>query len=365
MEMLALADEKGEVHNELLYAINTMKEAQWKKAYAWVNASGLGGYFFKKSTWLEERTDCRIPVRLMNQCKQAYHTCLYEGMLYRSFYSMFSKKMDDAGIEYIPIKGIDLIESIYSDIGTRSLGDIDILVRRSDIAAVDKVLRESGFSGDGEARKVQYMRYHYHLCYACSYHGHNIHLELHWNIMNRYPEKLVEARLWEDGSLPKGNRNSRERRLGLAYHFIILVLHASKHRYSLSLKWLMDLFLLARKENLLPEINGILRIIEENSLRKAALFVTLLVRNMFEKSSALDGKDFFSLLAGSIKLPPETRSVINHLATPEVFLDRAAFLRGKWPSYLFNMLMQDNLKDAFAFARGETLSKLYQEGLIR
>lgn len=62
--------------------------------------------------------------------------------------SQILQALGKAGIDVIGLKGIYLIENLYSDIGERSMSDIDILVRKQDLGKAASILEGLGYEKD-------------------------------------------------------------------------------------------------------------------------------------------------------------------------------------------------------------------------
>jgi hypothetical protein len=60
-----------------------------------------------------------------------------------------------AGITVIPLKGAWLAESVYADIAQRSMGDVDLWVKRDDLDAARRVMGSLGYSSRSKADRPQ------------------------------------------------------------------------------------------------------------------------------------------------------------------------------------------------------------------
>ena len=49
------------------------------------------------------------------------------------------------GIEVMLLKGADLIPRLYGVVGLRPMTDVDLLVHKTDLAAIDRILTDSGY----------------------------------------------------------------------------------------------------------------------------------------------------------------------------------------------------------------------------
>lgn len=65
--------------------------------------------------------------------------------LARQVLEKVAKKLDRAGIPWVPVKGVILAEELYSDPTERDYGDVDLLVDRAAFAGGLAVLRENGW----------------------------------------------------------------------------------------------------------------------------------------------------------------------------------------------------------------------------
>ncbi len=139
-------------------------------------------------------------------------------------------------VEALPLKGLHLAHRLYPSPGLRDMGDIDLLVRTSDLGRADRALRGLGYVPDRDPvpgggawlNAVLYSR------------GEGLPVHLHWRVSNAsLPHGMLridEEEIW------------REARDGaMAPHHLLLTLceHALKHSYD-AIVHLTDLELAAR-----------------------------------------------------------------------------------------------------------------------
>jgi hypothetical protein len=103
------------------------------------------------------------------------------------------------GIDVIVLKGAFLAETVYGDIGLRSMGDIDLLVKKEDLSRTDKIMTHLGYVASTSHRSREwYAENHHHLPpYYQSENG--VKVEIHWHIVKPskpYHEKMIE-RFWK------------------------------------------------------------------------------------------------------------------------------------------------------------------------
>ncbi len=144
-----------------------------------------------------------------------------------------------AGTPVIPLKGAFLIPEVYGGLDRRTASDLDLLVRRKDLRAVDGALRAVGYSPH---RSVEH-----HLGPDADPHvtsafyrrpdDDSYFIDLHWHLVEIpavgragiYPVPL--GRVWE-ASVDWTYEGRPARALAPVHHLLFLVLHALKHAYS-------------------------------------------------------------------------------------------------------------------------------------
>jgi hypothetical protein len=354
----------GDLTPEELRALAaSLDEEGWRRAWRCIRMTGLEGCFFHQFEELGQG-GAGAPPWLVESCRRIYHENLYRGILFRTFFEEFSRWMEDAGMEFIPLKGINLLESLYPDMGWRSMGDIDVLVRREDVEAAERILEERGFSVGDRRLRERYLRFHHHLYFRGEFQGHEMALELHWAVARHYLPHLDYEHLWREGSHAVEGSTATERALKLSYLFLFLLAHTAQHHYRVSVKWLMDLFLLVGRGNLDGQVERILNLIRRNGFRKATFLVASLAGSTIDAGPEHRGSRFMQNLRASMGLSPLTGAVLDRLADPEVFFERAEFLRLKWPGHAYAILIRDGLPGVFRYASYILFWKLHKKGII-
>jgi len=189
-----------------------------------------------------------LPKELINTLEATYgHYLIYVARAEKVFLDLFGifKKEN---ITLIPIKGIALLEDIYSKYPIRSISDIDVLVREQDVEKASILLEKAGFKKDLEGLEEDYWRKkQYHIVFVKKeFNNFNIKVELHWQL--DYPRKSVQLlpnmfdRLRE--SLMQGNKISL---LSVEDTFFAAALHQRRLGVVLSLKDVCDMALILNK----------------------------------------------------------------------------------------------------------------------
>ena len=82
---------------------------------------------------------------LLSKLRVSYLYTVQKNMLLASQLIELTAILEENGIDCISIKGVTLARLAYGDITLRQFGDIDILVKKSQLQDADKVLRKHGY----------------------------------------------------------------------------------------------------------------------------------------------------------------------------------------------------------------------------
>src|SRR5579864_491 len=188
----------------------------------------------------------QIPAPALITLKQSYQANLHKALLLSGELVRVADTLSQAGIEFIPYKGLALAETVYGDIALRQAGDIDLLVHAVDLKRIKEAMGKIGyvphlsFSEDEEAAYIK-------SGYECAFDGaagRNL-LEVQWAIEPHF--YAVDLDLEE-----LFRRAQTARVAGLEVEslvaedlFVVLALHAAKHVWG-RLIWLCDLERISR-----------------------------------------------------------------------------------------------------------------------
>lgn len=245
-------------------------------------------------------------------------------------------------IEAIVFKGLMLAHAIYKDIGLRPMGDIDLLIRREDIATADRALRRHGFSPEFEIEDFEGVmagQYRNSVVYR-SADSVPVSVHIHWHIVNFFPfhksvlQKIDMDLVWEE-SEPIRLDNAYMRTFSLHHHIIYLCMHALNHSFHPLVR--------------LSDINEVLRLKGDQivwdklindalafNLSKCVYYVLYLVSVMFNTD-----------VPGAVlqRLKPQRIGLIEQTFLSSV-LRGAPILTGEW---LICFGMNESIKDRFLF----------------
>jgi Uncharacterised nucleotidyltransferase len=170
-----------------------------------------------------------VPPPVIESFKRARHRSVITHQNALSVLERIDPAFRRAEVSYAVLKGPHLYEALYADRFPRFYGDIDLLVRRSDLDRALGILADVGFRPSGNALSQALVRRgHFHLVLLPDRAGLP-KLELHWSLVDRanlyrMEDETVLARA-VDQRAPRGVF----RVLSVEDTFLYLCLHVAKH----------------------------------------------------------------------------------------------------------------------------------------
>lgn len=139
-----------------------------------------------------------VPRSVMDTLAARYAYIFYRNMQIYDILREVLERFRDEGIPVILLKGVALGETVYSDIDLRPPGDIDLLVKKTDLQNAAEIILEMGYN---PADPVEQYRNHHHIPPYVKLDeklDESIFIEIHHNIA---PEPLMSRiraeELWE------------------------------------------------------------------------------------------------------------------------------------------------------------------------
>ncbi len=146
------------------------------------------------------------------------------------------------GIVMVPIKGMALLFDVFQDDFSRSMSDIDILIKKEDLKKAEKILQDLSYRRSmNNFSEEYYYNQHCHIPFLSKY-----LLELHWDIAVPRPNKIILPEIWD--RLQKIKYNSALISLLSPEDTIFSIgLHLRRFNQPLSLKYIYDLYKIIEK----------------------------------------------------------------------------------------------------------------------
>ncbi len=163
-----------------------------------------------------------VPNSIMTKFKEIYNGAIVFDTMQDMALREISNEFENAGIDYIPLKG-SLLKNYYPMPDYRKSGDIDILIKPEDEPEVMRIMEKLGYCSmeEFEAHDI-------HLTYQKEpYLTIEIHRQLVRNNNRAYP---LCSKVWDNVSLAE---NAKHRyNMNAEFLYVYLIAHLAKHIYS-------------------------------------------------------------------------------------------------------------------------------------
>jgi len=178
-----------------------------------------------------------LPGEVAASLKDAYLDNISKNIRLYHELARILRVFQEANIPVIVLKGAALAETVYSNIGLRTIGDVDLLVRKEDIPNADRVLRSMGCKAQGQSRVILKGFHHFHYTTPKTL----LSLEIHWDLVNADIAFHIDLEgIW---SRAESAGVAREKCLILSSEDLLLhlCLHTGRHIQDMQVRMLVDI----------------------------------------------------------------------------------------------------------------------------
>lgn len=111
---------------------------------------------------------------ILERLRKKYLANLARNTIFLSELAKVLEAFNKIGVSTIVLKGALLLETVYRDIGTREINDLDLLIHKEDLPNATETLSKLGYSfcGTNEGTHAVYSK--------------DILVELHWDLVNKH-----------------------------------------------------------------------------------------------------------------------------------------------------------------------------------
>jgi Uncharacterised nucleotidyltransferase len=219
---------------------------EWDAVFQLADHHGTSGLLYRNLSGVGDA----VPAAVLTALRQCYERNVHHSLFMARELIRILDCLDAIGIEVIPYKGLVLSEVYYGDMALRRSGDIDLFVRKQDVARIKSAVRELEYTVRmpvPEDAEEDYIASGYE-CTFDSPAGRNL-LELQWALQPRfyavdYDMDGLFARAVEVTVAGRGVRTPSPEDLVL-----VLSVHAAKHVWG-RLIWLCDIAEIVQRGNL-------------------------------------------------------------------------------------------------------------------
>ncbi len=294
----------------LLGSLAQERPIEWAAVFRLAEHHGTSGLLYQNLSRLRDI----VPASALAALRQGYEWNVHKSLFLARELIRILDRLDVIGIEVIPYKGIVLSEVYYGDMALRRSGDIDLFVRKQDVARIKSAVRELEYTlrvPIPEDAEDDYVASGYE-CTFDSPAGCNL-LELQWALQPRFYAVDFDMDGLFERAVNAAIVGRRVKTPSSEDLLLVLSVHAAKHVWG-RLIWLCDIAQILKRGKLNwdwvqahARAFGIQRI----------LHVTLLLANRF--------------LATAI--PPEIEQSIREDRAARAFADEVALGVARGVSY--------------------------------
>ena len=191
-----------------------------------------------------------VPAAVLASLRQRYETNVGKSLFMTRELIRILDSTDSLGVEVIPYKGIVLSEVYYGDIALRQSGDIDMFVRKRDVARIKSAVCDLGYAPRftiPEDAEENYIESGYEWTFDSAA-GKNL-LELQWALQPRFYSVDFDMNGLFDRAANTMVAGRRVKTLSSEDLLLVLAVHAAKHVWG-RLIWLCDIAQILKRGNL-------------------------------------------------------------------------------------------------------------------
>ena len=181
-----------------------------------------------------------IPSHIKEELKSDYYLNARKNTIYFNELHILLSEFNKIGIEVIVLKGASLASLVYQNLALRSMGDIDLLIKKLDLSRIDELLRRLGYASiDISAKNVDFSSTYLTTLDYRKGHQDSFSFHIHWHFVNSsvpnesYIKGVKMDNIWNDAEHVE---IAGEKTLVMAPHHMLIHLseHALRVRHSLS-----------------------------------------------------------------------------------------------------------------------------------
>lgn len=245
------------------------------------------------------RTDWVPPANILLTWRQLAHRIALQNAFYEVHTASVCGLLNQAGIHYVLLKGLSLVDACYANRSIRQIGDIDILINPEDLPQVMHILQEQDYKFCPQpalevlgpsALQVSLDTFH-EITMTRDTSSLRINVDLHWQV-NRFLPGSPVHKIFPESDIPWLNRTRRldiqgtsVSCLSLESEFLFCVFHYVLHHMMDGPKWFVDLCQFLQVKGISLEWH---RMAEQVPNRNLQRLVTLVVALYAEVSGEND-----------------------------------------------------------------------------
>lgn len=148
--LMACTEEVTAEKKELLSQFLSQHPVNWDRLYALANRHRIAPFLYRLIQQVPN-----IPAKVLADLQNDCRAIATNNLLKIHHYRQFEQLLSNAGIQHLPLKGIFLAANCYPDNGWRSIGDLDVLVRKEDALPTVHLLESQGYHTNQKHTRYQ------------------------------------------------------------------------------------------------------------------------------------------------------------------------------------------------------------------
>lgn len=196
----------------------------WNKAYAVARAHSIRPF----TSYAISTHQIEVPADFAERLQQDYRIAMMNNMQLSVITARLVNLFKEKGITIIPYKGAVLAHSYYANMALRESSDIDLLVDRKDVAAIEDYFLANGYTPIQTVPRP-YLKIEQYFFKEIVYEksqgagGSRHTVELHWTLTNRFAGRYPEYPFFRAHLEPYRLNNFSLHKLAPAYDFAAIV----------------------------------------------------------------------------------------------------------------------------------------------
>jgi hypothetical protein len=218
----------------------------WETALRLADQHGTSSLLYQNLSRLADAVPSPVLASLRRRYERNVHKSLF---LARELIRILNC-LDALGIEVIPYKGVVMSEAYYGDMALRQSGDMDLFVRKRDVARIKNAVNDLGYTPRvpiPEDAEQDYIASGYEYTFD-SYAGKNL-LELQWALQPRFYAVDFDMDGLFERAVSVTVAGRRVKTPSPEDLLLVLSVHTAKHVWG-RLIWLCDIAQIVKRENL-------------------------------------------------------------------------------------------------------------------
>ncbi|TVY05622.1 nucleotidyltransferase domain-containing protein [Paenibacillus cremeus] len=177
----------------------------------------------------------QTPRFFQERLKQNFKAIVFQNMFVKSQLEGILNKLEETGVDAIPLKGVLFAEKYFGHLGARGTSDIDLLIKPQDMERAIACVKSLGFDTE-----VEFSPDHFHREFIKQFPGglRPLMVELHWDLLKQKTSDLSIEEFWSQAKPLGAYRHIKE--FSEHHNFYMICLHGWRHNLN-SLKYVLDI----------------------------------------------------------------------------------------------------------------------------